>query len=87
MLDCGRLTERDEHRTSNVQHRILNGIKETRLSSWKKAPKNAQYSFPGKDGIFAIPLVHYSPAKGRDERSESSSISVMIIKMAEKRRK
>ncbi len=22
---CGRLTEKNEHRTSNVQHRILNG--------------------------------------------------------------
>ncbi len=24
-MDCGRFTEKNEHRTSNVQHRMLNG--------------------------------------------------------------
>jgi len=23
-MDCGRFTEKDEHRTSNVQHRMMN---------------------------------------------------------------
>ena len=26
-MDCGRFTEKNEHRTSNVQHRTLNGKK------------------------------------------------------------
>ncbi len=73
-MDCGRFTEKNEHRTSNVQHRIFNGKKVTQR--WLKL-------------IQRVPLIK-KPELLNDileETEELIKIFVTSIKTAEKKQK
>ncbi len=63
-MDCGRFTEKNEHRTSNVQHRTLNGKKGNVLISQIVLLFNNMEDKPNMSASFtSCPAFHYSLAQ------------------------